>query len=255
MSMILIAKALSMKTGSTIRKMVLVKLADNASDNGECWPSYQHIADQCECSKSAVKEHISALIKMGLVRKENRLGVKNGKGNTSNMYHLMLDTPVPPESTPPVPSDDIPPVSPENPPESPEGTPPVSPAGTRTYHLTEPVIDPVISGSAVADHPQQPPEKMDYQSIVDSYHRLLPDMPQVKILTDDRKKKIRSFWKKYSFTQQRWCAYLTYIASHCRWMLEDQPNGKGGFWRRKNLDYLITERCYVAVKEDRANDQ
>ena len=247
MSMILIAKALSMKTGSTIRKMILVKLADNASDTGECWPSYQHIADQCECSKSAVKQHIAALISMGLVRKENRLGVKNGKGNTSNMYYLMLDTPVPSESTPPV--------APDTPPVSSDDTPPVAPGGTRTCHFTDPVNDPVISGSAVADHPQQPPEKMNYQAVLDSYHELLPDMPQIKILTDDRKKKIRSFWKKFSFTEQRWRAYLRYIAEHCRWMLEDQPNGKGGFWRRKNLDYLITERCYVAVKEDRANDQ
>lgn len=254
MSMILIAKALSMKTGSTIRKMILVKLADNASDTGECWPSYQHIADQCECSKSAVKQHIAALIAMGLVRKENRLGVKNGKGNTSNMYFLTLDA-MAPESTPPVPPDDLPPESPDNPPVSSESTPPVPPDGTRTYHSTEPVNDPVTSGSAVADHPQQPPEKMNYQAVLDSYHELLPDMPQVKILTEDRKKKIRSFWKKFSFTEQRWRAYLKYIAEHCRWMLEDQPNGKGGFWRRKNLDYLITERCYVAVKEDRANDQ
>ncbi|EFZ60325.1 replication domain protein [Shigella flexneri K-315] len=38
-------------------------------------------------------------------------------------------------------------------------------------------------------------------------------------------------------------------------MLEDRPNGSGGFWKRKNLDYLITERCYVAVKEARANDR
>ncbi|WP_249418598.1 hypothetical protein [Escherichia fergusonii] len=80
-------------------------------------------------------------------------------------------------------------------------------------------------------------------------------MPQVKILTDARKKLIRSFWKKFQFTERRWEAYLTFVATRCRWMLEDRPNGKGGFWKRKNLDYLITERCYVAVKEDRANDK
>ncbi|MFT2542610.1 replication protein, partial [Escherichia coli] len=45
------------------------------------------------------------------------------------------------------------------------------------------------------------------------------------------------------------------IGGNCRWMLEDRPNGRGGFWRRKNLDYLITERCYVSVKEERANDK
>ncbi|EBB1422485.1 helix-turn-helix domain-containing protein, partial [Salmonella enterica] len=95
MSMNLMAKAMSIKVGNPLRKLVLIKLADNANDNGECWPSYQHIADHCECSKSAVKEHISALIKLGLMTKENRVGVNNGKGNTSNVYRLHLTrTPV-----------------------------------------------------------------------------------------------------------------------------------------------------------------
>jgi biotin operon repressor len=55
---------MSIKTGNPIRKLVLIKLADNANDNGECWPSYQHIADHCECSRSAVREHIEALIEI-----------------------------------------------------------------------------------------------------------------------------------------------------------------------------------------------
>lgn len=109
--------------------------------------------------------------------------------------------------------------------------------------------------SAEADDHQQPVEKINYQPILEAYHELLPEMPQIKILTDARKKHIRTFWKKYQFDDQRWRAYLGYIATHCRWMLEDRPNGNGGFWKRKNLDYLITERCYVAVKEERANDK
>ncbi|EIZ8820565.1 helix-turn-helix domain-containing protein [Cronobacter sakazakii] len=181
MSMNLMAKAMNIKVGNPLRKLVLIKLADNANDNGECWPSYQHIADHCECSKSAVKEHISALIKLGLMTKENRLGVNNGKGNTSNVYRLHLtSTPVPSESTPPVPpktsggssestpvssestpvsSESTPPVPPktsggssestpvssESTPVSSESTPPVPPAGTRTSHSFEPVKEPLES--------------------------------------------------------------------------------------------------------------
>jgi hypothetical protein len=103
--MTLTARAMSIKTGNPIRKLVLIKLADNANDNGECWPSYQHIADHCECSRSAVREHIEALIEMGLLKKLNRPGVKNGKGNASNVYTLNLDNPVPPKSIAPVPSE------------------------------------------------------------------------------------------------------------------------------------------------------
>ncbi|EPI8840857.1 helix-turn-helix domain-containing protein, partial [Salmonella enterica subsp. enterica serovar Typhimurium] len=143
MSMNLMAKAMSIKVGNPLRKLVLIKLADNANDNGECWPSYQHIADHCECSKSAVKEHISALIKLGLMTKENRVGVNNGKGNTSNVYRLHLtSTPVPPESTPPVPPKSTG-GSPKSTPVPPESTPPVPPAGTRTSHSFEPVKEPL----------------------------------------------------------------------------------------------------------------
>ncbi|MCL2899764.1 helix-turn-helix domain-containing protein [Brenneria tiliae] len=246
MSMNLMAKAMNQKVGNPLRKLVLLKLADNANDKGECWPSYQHIADQCECSRSAVKSHITTLIKMGFLTKENRLGENNGKGNTSNVYYLKLDNPGASESIG---------GSPENPPGASENPPPGASENPRTSHSSEPVNEPVIGEPAKADSPSQPAEKIDYQKILDVYHDTLPEMAQVKILTDARKKTIRNFWKKFKFNSDRWEAYLRYIASNCRWMLEDRPNGRGGFWKRKNLDYLVTERCYVAVKEERANDQ
>ncbi|BAE75241.1 putative phage replication protein [Sodalis glossinidius str. 'morsitans'] len=119
MSMSLIAKAMNIKVGNPIRKLVLLKLADNANDKGECWPSYQHIADHCECSKSTVRDHIDALEKAGLLVKENRTGTNNGKGNTFNVYHLKLDNPMPTPSTPPMPT-----------------------GGTRISHSFEPVMEP-----------------------------------------------------------------------------------------------------------------
>lgn len=78
-------KAMKVKVGNPLRKLVLLKLADNASDHGECWPSYQHIADQCEISKRSVMNHIDALCECGLVKKELRPGPK---GNSSNVYRL-----------------------------------------------------------------------------------------------------------------------------------------------------------------------
>lgn len=134
MSMTLMAKAMAIKTGNPIRKLVLIKLADNANDYGECWPSYKHIADHCECSKSAVRDHIDALISMGLLVKENRPGVKNGKGNASNLYCMKLDNPMPPKSIAPMPSE-----STGMPTES---IPPMPCGGTRTSHSFEPVIEP-----------------------------------------------------------------------------------------------------------------
>lgn len=142
--MILMATAMKIKVGNPLRKLVLIKMADNANDDGECWPSYQHIADHCECSKSAVKAHITALITMGLLSKENRLGSNNGKGNTSNIYQLTLGNPVSSENTAPMAGKSIAPVPSKNTGGSgestgvvSESTAPVSPAGTpcgSTWH-------------------------------------------------------------------------------------------------------------------------
>ena len=88
MSMQLMVKAMSISVGNPLRKLVLLKLADNASDSGECWPSYQHIADQCEIARSTVKSHIRELEKAGLLRREFR---KDGDLNKSNVFHLTLD--------------------------------------------------------------------------------------------------------------------------------------------------------------------
>ncbi|AVJ20985.1 MULTISPECIES: helix-turn-helix domain-containing protein [Pseudomonas] len=89
MSMGLMVAAMKLRVGNPLRKLVLLKLADNASDIGECWPSYQHIADQCEISKRSVMNHIAALCDSGLLRKETRKG--GPKGNSSNVYFLTLD--------------------------------------------------------------------------------------------------------------------------------------------------------------------
>ena len=135
MSMNLMAQAMSIKVGNPLRKLVLIKLADNANDKGECWPSYQHIADHCECSRTAVRDHVNALIEMGFLSKENRVGINNGKGNTSNVYYIHLHRgAVPPKDIPPMPCDDTP--------IAPDGTAPIAPDGTRTSHSFEPVKEP-----------------------------------------------------------------------------------------------------------------
>jgi len=85
--MLLMVRAMQVKVGNPLRKLVLIKLADNANDRGECWPSYQHIADQCEISRRSVMMHVDKLCEMSLVKKEYRPGPK---GNTSNLYIILL---------------------------------------------------------------------------------------------------------------------------------------------------------------------
>lgn len=140
MSMGLMVAAMKLRVGNPLRKLVLIKLADNASDLGECWPSYQHIADQCEISKRSVMNHIAALCESGLLRKEVRKG--GPKGNSSNVYFLTLEGGAPP----------APGVVQQIHQGSAAGSPPSespAPGGSagdapRTSHSLEPVIEPVI---------------------------------------------------------------------------------------------------------------
>lgn len=76
------------KVGNPARKLVLLKLADNANDDGICFPSYQYIADKCEMTRRSAISHIECLIKMGLVSKKER---KNKDGSISNLYLLHLE--------------------------------------------------------------------------------------------------------------------------------------------------------------------
>lgn len=69
----------------------------------------------------------------------------------------------------------------------------------------------------------------------------------IRVLTDKRRNLIRSFWQKankitrqldgHSFTTADWESYLSYIASNCRWMLENRlisAPGKHGAASRWN---------------------
>lgn len=98
MSLMMMDRAFKVRVGNPARKLVLVKLADNANDNGECWPSYGHIARECEMGKSTVRAHIKALEDAGYLVINNR---RNGGINKSNMYQLTLDKGAPIERAKP----------------------------------------------------------------------------------------------------------------------------------------------------------
>lgn len=159
MSMILMAKAMQLKVGNPSRKLVLIKLADNANDKGECFPSYQHVADQCEISRRSVINHIDALCEQGLVRKVYRSGEK---GNSSNIYILNLDgaktSPHSEKSAPEVvnkfhqPSEITSPYS-EN-----IAPPPSEKSAPRTSHSFEPVNEPIIEPNTQAEKAACPGE-------------------------------------------------------------------------------------------------
>lgn len=104
---------------------------------------------------------------------------------------------------------------------------------------------------------------VQHQQVLDAYHEILPMMAAVQVFSDKRKTLIRNFVKKrtaeakkagHEYTIENVRGYLQYIADHCQWMTEDRPNGRGGYWKAKNFDYIFKDDCYIAVKEQRHDD-
>ncbi|WP_455871653.1 helix-turn-helix domain-containing protein [Serratia proteamaculans] len=182
MSMELMVRAMKMKVGNPLRKLVLLKLADNANDQGECWPAVQYIAEQCEISKRSAQNHIQQLVKDGLVRIEERKA-ENGL-NRSNVYHLVLNSygaDAAPYGANPAPMG-------------------ASAAGGRVQELhpesvsLEPVIEPIPPNPQAGDDADAPGKlpKVNYQDVADAYNEILGDrLPKVQELNDKRKRQIK----------------------------------------------------------------
>ncbi len=78
-------------TGSPITKLVLLKLADNANDEGVCWPSVALIADHTELSERTVQDHLRRLEAKALVSIERRNRADGA--SMANVYHLAITPP------------------------------------------------------------------------------------------------------------------------------------------------------------------
>lgn len=68
-------------------RLVLMALADNANDEGICWPSHATIASKCRIERRHVIRLVQSLINRGYVRRQRRLA-KDGR-KTSNIYQLL----------------------------------------------------------------------------------------------------------------------------------------------------------------------
>ncbi|WP_051919491.1 helix-turn-helix domain-containing protein [Basilea psittacipulmonis] len=98
MSIKLITRVLESKIGDSTKKLILLKLADNANDEGYCYPSYADIARQCEVSRRTVIQHIKQMQALKMLTVFER---KTNDGRGSNVYQLH------PENWKQIPSENI----------------------------------------------------------------------------------------------------------------------------------------------------
>lgn len=100
---------------SATQKAVLISLADNANDDGVCWPSVAKIAIRTCLSARAVQGGIKWLCSAGILAVSERMGRSTVYTITPAAYappqelHPAADADLPPQEMHPTPADDAPP--------------------------------------------------------------------------------------------------------------------------------------------------
>ncbi|MBV5972220.1 helix-turn-helix domain-containing protein, partial [Pseudomonas aeruginosa] len=90
MSTIIMSACWPLQGMSPAQKAVLISLADQANDQGVCWPAVDSIATRCCLSKRAVQQAIKWLRGAGIVSVEERQG-------RSTMYSVTPAAYAPPQ--------------------------------------------------------------------------------------------------------------------------------------------------------------
>lgn len=131
---------------SHVEKLVLLALADNASDEGFCWPSIATLCRKTDLAERTLQEHLRVLENRGWIATTQRLG-------HSSTYQLKMPTPAPaapPQVAHPTPAPAAPP-----PPRAAHPEPSVDPSKETSKHSSfqKPSIEEVKLAMAKAGLP------------------------------------------------------------------------------------------------------
>lgn len=83
MSVHVTAAVWAMTVGDPEAKLVLLKLADNANDDGIAWPSQRTLAKECEVSQPTISRRVNYLVEKGFLAIE-----KAGNPHRSTVYRV-----------------------------------------------------------------------------------------------------------------------------------------------------------------------
>ncbi|EMA1800134.1 DNA replication protein [Cronobacter turicensis] len=132
-------------------------------------------------------------------------------------------------------------------------------------NITNNSLTNVRESASSSEIPDQKKPSLSCEQVVDVYRRVLPEAQGINILTDKRRNLIRTFWQKASkvtrqldghpFTLNDWEVYLNYIATNCRWMLENRPDHRTGkTWRKKSIEFFLNVDVYAKTREGACDD-
>lgn len=234
MSTVIMSACWPLSGMSPAQKAVLISLADNANDEGVCWPSVATIGVRTCLSERAVRNALRWLEEAGVLTSNQRFG-------RSTWYSITPAGYAPGSKCPPAP--DAP---------SPRQDMPVTPAPDAPRTVKEPSIEPSPLGGD-----EQPTKnlkaKCPTQAIVDLFNKTIPEFPRVVMLTKDRIAKIGARWNESDVHQDLgfWAEYFAQVRSSKFLMGEVAATGGSPF--RCNFDWLIAPGNFVKVVEGNYN--
>ena len=92
MSFQAMAWAVKQKVGNATGKAILLMLANYADERGECFPSQERLADECECSVATVARWVKAFEEMGFLSRQKQYG--EGGYRRADRLRICTDLPV-----------------------------------------------------------------------------------------------------------------------------------------------------------------
>lgn len=228
MSTIIMSLCWPLQGMSGPQKAVLISLADNANDEGVCWPSVARIAERTCLAERTVQGAIKWLGQARILSVRERMG-------RSTMYTLTPASYAPPQCVHP--AADAP-----SPPQQTTETP----AAGAPRTVIEPSIEPSQGGNRVMRSPSCP-----VQGIVDLFNKLLtPALPAVILVSESRKQQLRARWNQSDVHQSLdfWVEYFGTVAQSD--FLMGRSAGKPGSTPfRATFDWLIAPSNFVKVVE------
>lgn len=86
------AWAVKQKVGNATGKAILLMLANYADDRGECFPSQERLAAECECSVATVARWLGLFVEMGFMTRHKQYG--EGGYRRADLLRIATDLPV-----------------------------------------------------------------------------------------------------------------------------------------------------------------
>lgn len=242
MSTILMTACWPLQGMSPAQKAVLISLADNANDDGVCWPSVARICERTCLSERAVRNALRWLEEVKLLTSHQRHGRSTWYTVTPAAYAPGISCPPAPDA--PHPGTSCPPPRQEMPLTPAPGAP-----RTVSEPSGEPSEEPKKAATASDESPRSKRSTCPVQDIVDLFNQLLPELPQVVLINKGRQAALNARWSESEVHQDLgfWREYFASVRSSD--FLMGKTQGRDGKPFRCNFDWLIAPSNFVKVVE------